>query len=181
MLRQSHSVFCYQRHFHIMPLPMFQFSSFPVLPSSCYSSCSILQSPQHTVAVYGQKKASFVRHLHCGGVRDCRIIVWDAYFFAPLGCLRFRWGVQWRILFSFYISVGGWFDVIYNIFFILFFALNHRSRISDWQWTKKKNEILLSCVPGFLFRIVDMCYKFFHSASLLCIIDNNIGKTNRAR
>lgn len=57
--------------------------------------------------------------------------------------------------------VGGWFDVIYNIFLILFFRTLFASIFGGW----KKGKILLSCVPEFSFELW-ICYKFF----LFCFV-----------
>lgn len=98
-----------------------------------------------------------------GSVRRC---VFSTGTGGMLTIFSFR---VWEFIF-FRQRVGGWFDVIYNIFLILFFRTLFCFHFgwSERGWWKK-GKILLSCVPGF-----SLCYKFFPSRLplLLCIVDN---------
>lgn len=173
MLQQSHSVFCYQRHFHVhifaSSLLSFVYVSIFISFSSLLTFAVLFSAPSLRPRVYTQAssdtlpKKLIILTPFCTGVWRCRIIVWDAYFLLCQQCLRF---------FSLFLSggwemgqlffEGGWFDVIYNIFFILYFfsytffcslSLWTEYR-SDWRWTQKKaNEFCYRVCQDSLFEL----------------------------
>lgn len=159
MLQQSHSVCSVIRDVFIHTFAACRFClCFNFHPSSSISQCFFVLLLLLARTQQAPQKISELSSRYSYAARSCvgRESLYEMRIFI---CERAKEGMGQRAAWGSRFFGGAWFDVMYNIFFILhffvftfFIASNHRNREKRLTWTKKKKKnrgILLSCVPGF--------------------------------